>query len=87
MKNFYSCFPLRAGESRKPLLIARFVSDQFVSSRVFSAWACPEMVVYTAVVNLNNEELSLFRAKKLVKSASGAAANSLGVTTPQTGRG
>ncbi len=44
----------------------------------------PKVDVTTAEVNLNNEELSLIRAKNLVKTASAELANSMGVTTPKT---
>lgn len=43
----------------------------------------PKVDVTTAEVNLNNEELSLIRAKNLVKTASAQLANSMGVTTPK----
>ncbi len=39
------------------------------------------MDVTTAEVNLNNEELSLIRARNLVKTASAQLANAMGVTT------
>ena len=42
----------------------------------------PKVDVTTAEVNLNNEELSLIRAKNLVKTASADLANSLGITVP-----
>ena len=44
----------------------------------------PKVDVTTAEVNLNNEELSLIRAKNLVKTASAQLANTMGVTTPKT---
>ena len=44
----------------------------------------PKVDVTTAEVNLNNEELSLIRAKNLVKTSSAQLANSMGVTTPKT---
>ena len=59
--------------------------DQYErSSEYFRLGLRPKVDVTTAEVNLNNEELSLIRAKNLVKSASAQLANSLGVTTPQT---
>lgn len=43
----------------------------------------PKVDVTTAEVNLNNEELSLIRAKNLVSSTSAQLANTLGVATPK----
>ena len=58
--------------------------DQYErSAEYFRLGLRPKVDVTTAEVNLNNEELSLIRAKNLVKTASAQLANSLGVTTPK----
>lgn len=59
--------------------------DQYErASEYFRLGLRPKVDVTTAEVNLNNEELSLIRAKNLVKTASAELANSMGVTTPKT---
>lgn len=50
------------------------------SAEFFRLGLRPKVDVTTAEVNLNNEELSLIRAKNLVKTASAQLANAMGVT-------
>lgn len=52
------------------------------SAEFFRLGLRPKVDVTTAEVNLNNEELSLIRAKNLVKTASAQLANAMGVTVP-----
>ena len=60
-------------------------NDQYErAAEYFRLGLRPKVDVTTAEVNLNNEELSLIRAKNLVKTASAQLANTLGVTTPKT---
>lgn len=51
------------------------------ASEYFRLGLRPKIDVTTAEVNLNNEELSLIRAKNLVKTASANLANAMGITT------
>lgn len=56
--------------------------DQYErSTEFFRLGLRPKVDVTTAEVNLNNEELSLIRARNLVKTASAQLANAMGVTT------
>lgn len=52
------------------------------SAEFFRLGLRPKVDVTTAEVNLNNEQLSLIRAKNLVKTASAQLANAMGVTAP-----
>lgn len=52
------------------------------SAEFFRLGLRPKVDVTTAEVNLNNEELSLIRAKNLVKTSSAQLANAMGVTAP-----
>lgn len=52
------------------------------SAEFFCLGLRPKVDVTTAEVNLNNEQLSLIRAKNLVKTASAQLANAMGVTAP-----
>ncbi|MDO5765573.1 MAG: TolC family protein [Elusimicrobiales bacterium] len=55
--------------------------DQYErSAEFFRLGLRPKVDVTTAEVNLNNEELSLIRARNLVKTASAQLANAMGVT-------
>lgn len=82
-KNYYAL--LSAGRAVAIRTQSRdLYRDQYErSSEYFRLGLRPKVDVTTAEVNLNNEELSLIRAKNLVKSASAQLANSLGVTTPK----
>ena len=51
------------------------------TSEYFRLGLRPKVDQTTAEVNLNNEELKLIRARNLVKTASAALANTMGVTT------
>ncbi len=83
-KNYYSL--LSAVRAVKIRTQSRdLYKDQYErASEYFRLGLRPKVDVTTAEVNLNNEELSLIRAKNLVKTASAQLANTLGVTTPKT---
>jgi len=58
--------------------------DQYErASEYFRLGLRPKVDVTTAEVNLNNEKLKLIRAQNLVRTASAALANVMGVTTPK----
>ncbi len=86
--NTFICYP-KCSTCKKALKFLeenniRFLyQDQYNrSAEFFRLGLRPKVDVTTAEVNLNNEELSLIRAKNLVKTASAQLANAMGVTAP-----